>query len=186
MLSNPTTTHELDAPPWSRVESTLMSTARTMREAFDLRFAPLGLNLTQAMVLAYVHEFGPVNQTQIADQLRVGRAIVGAIIDRLQDRLLVERLPDPVDRRVWRVGVTPTGADLAREIAAIDEVLRAELRNGISRQERQALAAVMARLQQNLFQAMRTTTNPSLQTPTTQDPPKNSTTSSTTNSTEKS
>ena len=91
-----------------------MSTARTLREAFDVRFAPLGLNLTQAMVLAYVHEFGPITQTKIADHLRVGRAIVGAIIDRLQERQLLERRPDPVDRRVWQVGLTAVGRRSSR------------------------------------------------------------------------
>ncbi|HRE03809.1 MAG TPA: hypothetical protein PLV68_21110, partial [Ilumatobacteraceae bacterium] len=66
------TTHELDAPPWSRVESTLMSTARALREAYDTQFAPLGLNLTQASLLAYLREFGPVTQTKCADHLRLG------------------------------------------------------------------------------------------------------------------
>ena len=152
-------THELDAAPWIRVETTLMSTARTLREAFDVRFAPLNLNLTQAMVVAYVNEFGPINQTQIADHLRVGRAIVGAIVDRLQDRMLVERQPDPVDRRVWQVRITADGAIVAGQIAQIDEVLRGELRHGISREERLALASVMSRLQQNLVQAMHATTS---------------------------
>jgi MarR family transcriptional regulator, transcriptional regulator for hemolysin len=152
-----TNTHELDAAPWIRVESTLMSTARTLREAFDIRFAPLNLNLTQAMVVAYVDEFGPINQTQIADHLKVGRAIVGATIDRLQDRQLLERRPDPDDRRVWQVAITPSGAATARQIADIDEVLRGELRAGISRQERSALAAVMSRLQSNLVLAINST-----------------------------
>ena len=159
-------THELDAAPWMRVETTLMSTARTLREAFDVRFAPLNLNLTQAMVVAYVNEFGPINQTQIADHLRVGRAVVGGIIDRLQDRALVERRPDPVDRRVWQVGIMPDGVIVAHQIAQIDEVLRGELRNGISREERFALASVMSRLQQNLVRAMHATTSTTTTIPT--------------------
>jgi hypothetical protein len=32
-------THELDAPPWQRVETTLMATARLIRDAYDARFA---------------------------------------------------------------------------------------------------------------------------------------------------
>src|SRR5690349_18334742 len=93
-LAKDPTAHELDAPPWLRVESTLMSTARAVRDAFDARFAPLGLNLTQASVIAYVEQFGAVSQTQIADHLRLGRAAIGVIIDRLQERGLTERLAD--------------------------------------------------------------------------------------------
>ncbi len=161
----PATTHELDAPPWRRVESTLMATARTMREAFDARFAPTGLNLTQASVLAYVHEFGPITQTRIADHLHLGRAVIGSVIDRLEERSLVSRQPDAVDRRVWLVAVTPGGSALADQVSRIDEVLRAELRHGISRDDRQALAAVLTRLQANLLQAMQQPSTEQLETP---------------------
>lgn len=158
--------HELDAPPWLRVESTLMATARALRDAYDARFASLALNLTQASVLAYVGEFGPVTQTKIADHLHVGRAAIGVTIDRLQERGLLERAADAVDRRVWRVSLSPAGIELAERIAAIDGVLRAELRDGISRPDRQALAAVLTRLQQNLHRA----TNPSSTSSTTETP----------------
>ena len=86
-------THELDGPPWLRVESTLMATARLIREAYDHRFAPLDLNLTHASILVYVSDFGPVTQTKIADHLGQGRAATGATLDRLQERGLVERSP---------------------------------------------------------------------------------------------
>jgi len=148
------TTHELDSPPWLRVESTLMSTARLVRAAFDARLAPLDLNLTQASLLGYVSEFGATTQTDLADHLGIGRAAIGSVIDRLQSRGLVERQPRPDDRRVWLVAITPAGSDLAREVAEVDAVLRGELRHGIGREERQALAWVMTRLQQNLASAI--------------------------------
>ncbi len=148
------TPHELDSPPWLRVESTLMSTARLVRVAFDARLAPLDLNLTQASLLGYVCEFGATTQTDLADHLGIGRAAIGAVIDRLEARGLVERRPNPDDRRVWLVSITDAGRDLAARIAEVDEVLRAELRRGIGREERQALAWVMTRLQQNLGAAI--------------------------------
>ncbi len=154
------TTHELDSPPWLRVETTLMSTARLLRAAFDARLAPLDLNLTQASLLGYVNEFGPTTQTHLADHLGIGRAAIGSVIDRLQARGFVERQPRPDDRRVWLVAITPAGGELAREIAEVDEVLRAELRHGIGREERQALAWVMTRLQQNLASAITRTSQP--------------------------
>jgi DNA-binding MarR family transcriptional regulator len=148
------TTHELDAPPWLRVESTLMATARLLREAFDSRLAVLDLNLTQASLLGYVAEFGASTQTRLADHLGIGRAAIGSVIDQLQARGLVERRPDPDDRRVWLVAITDAGRPLVAEVAEVDEVLRAELRHGIGREERQALAWVMTRLQQNLRTAI--------------------------------
>ena len=138
-----------------------MATARAVRDAYDARFAALALNLTQASMLAYVREFGPVTQTKIADHLRLGRAAIGVTIDRLQERGLLERTADADDRRVWRVTLSAEGVAIAERIAAIDEVLRAELREGISRPDRQALAAVLTRLQQNLLRASNPSSTPS-------------------------
>ena len=48
---------------------------------------------------------------------------------------------------------------MARRIAAIDEVLRADLRDGITREERHALASVMTRLQLNVVRAVQAATS---------------------------
>ena len=148
------TNSELDAPPWLRVESTLMATARLIREAFDVRLAELELNLTQASLVGYVAEFGATSQTRVADRLGIGRAAIGNVIDRLQARGLIERHPDPDDRRVWLVDVTAAGREVAERIAEVDAVLRADLRKGIGREERQALSWVLTRLQVNLHHAI--------------------------------
>lgn len=148
--STKSASHELDSPPWLRVESTLMSTASAIRHEYDRRFAELDLNLSQAMMLAYVAEFGAETQTRIADRLGVGRAAAGNIVDVLERRGVVERLPNPDDRRVWLVQSTAEGKALAERITEIDIVFRADLRKGISRQERQQLASLLLRLEQNL------------------------------------
>ena len=138
--------HELDAPPWLRVESTIMATARAIRQSYDQRFSDLDLNLSEASVLAYVAEHGALSQTQIAKSLGLGRAATGALIDVLEDRALVQRQTDPDDRRVWLVEITIAGKELLEEVYVRDQILRKQLRNGITRQERQQLAAVLVRL----------------------------------------
>ncbi len=152
-----TPSHELDAPPWLRVESTLMATAQAIREAYDARLAPVGLTLSLASLLAYVCDFGPVNQTRAAEHLGQGRAATGSQVDRLQELGLIERRPDPDDRRVWMVAITGAGRAMAGEVAEVDAVLRSELRSGISRAERQDLAAVLVRLHHNVAAAVHAT-----------------------------
>ena len=142
--------HELDAPPWLRVESTIMATARAIRQSYDQRFSDLDLNLSEASVLAYVAEHGALSQTQIAKSLGLGRAATGALIDVLEDRALVQRQTNPDDRRVWLVEITIAGKELLEEVYVRDQILRKQLRNGITRQERQQLAAVLVRLGNNL------------------------------------
>jgi DNA-binding MarR family transcriptional regulator len=146
--------HELDAPPWLRVETTLIGAAEAIRHAYDVRLAPLGLTLSLASLLAYVADFGPVSQTRAAEHLGQGRASTGAQVDRLEQLGHVVRLPDPDDRRVWMVAITASGRERVDRLNEIDAVLRAQLRSGISRAERQQLAAVLVRLQRNLVAAV--------------------------------
>jgi DNA-binding MarR family transcriptional regulator len=153
-------THELDAPPWLRVESTLMAAANAIRDAYDARLAPLGLTLSLSSLLAYVADFGPVSQTRAAEHLGQGRAVTGTQVDRLQELGLIERQPHPDDRRVWHVAITDAGRAKAAEVAEVDSILRAELRDGISRAERQQLANLLVRLQRNLAGAVERTTSP--------------------------
>lgn len=127
-----------------------MAAARQIRCLYDLRFSELELNLSQASLLAYVSEFGANTQTALAERMGLGRAATGTMIDQLEGRGLLERKPDPEDRRVWLIAVTSTGMKLVKRIGAIDGVVRDQLRTGISRQERQQLASVLVRIQQNL------------------------------------
>lgn len=127
-----------------------MATARQLRCYYDRHLAELDLNLSQASLLAYVAEFGPHTQTALAARMDLGRAATGTVIDQLEARGLLTRTPDPDDRRVWRIAPTPAATDVVCRIAAIDTVVRDTLRAGINRNERQELASVLVRLQENM------------------------------------
>jgi len=146
--------HELDAPPWRRFEATLMATSKLLRRAYDTRLADIGLNLSEACLLAYVVEHGPLTQTQVAGRIGMGRAPAGAIIDNLSGHGLLVRLPRETDRRVWLLKATRPGVELAARIADVDLKLRSEFREGLTRAERQQLAGTLIRLQQNLARVL--------------------------------
>ena len=131
----------------------MMSTARDIRLAYDQCFEPLGLNLSQASLIGYVNQNGPMTQTQLAAALVLGRAATGSLVDQLEQRGLVQRVPDPDDRRVWMVENTEAGAEMAIEIVQVDEQLRSRLRNGISSAERRELADLLLKMSQNAQQA---------------------------------
>lgn len=146
--------HELDAPPWRRFESTLMATSKSLRRAYDLRLADIGLNLSEACLLEYVVEHGPMTQTQVAEKVGMRRASAGTIVDNLSRRRLLRRLHDPTDHRVWLLSATTDGQRLAERIAAVDDRLRTELRRNLSQQERSQLAHTLLRLQNNLAEIL--------------------------------
>lgn len=142
--------HELDAPPWRRVDGTIMSTARDIRKAYDRALTDLGLTLPEASLLAYIAESEPSTQTELADRLGGGKAALGSRVDRLQVMGAIERRPHETDRRVWLVHLTDQGQECVNAINDIDRRLRERLRRGIGREERQQLAQTLTRLQSNL------------------------------------
>ena len=79
---------------------------------------------------------------------------LGSLVDQLEKRGLVQRAPDPDDRRVWLVENTAHGADVAVEIVSIDEQLRKRVRVGITREERQQLADLLLRMSANAVAAV--------------------------------
>lgn len=144
----------------------MMSAARDIRLAYDHCFEPLELNLSQASLIGYIAENGPMNQTQLAAALVLGRAATGSVVDQLEARGLVRRVPDPDDRRVWLVQNTEAGAAAAVEIVSIDEQLRHRVRAGISHTERQQLAELLLRMSDNAVAFVREAATPNSNTPT--------------------
>lgn len=142
--------HELDAAPWRRIDGTIMETAKSIRRVYDTLLSELELTLPEASLLAYIEESEPMTQVRLSERLGSGRAAVGSRVDALERRGAVERQTDPNDRRVWLVHITPAGRALVARVNDIDRELREQLRRGISRHDRQQLAAVLLRLQANL------------------------------------
>jgi MarR family transcriptional regulator, transcriptional regulator for hemolysin len=140
----------IGALPRETMESLLMGSSRGLRRAYDNRLAGLGLKISEAYLLPHVHDQGPMTQTQLAENLGLGRAATGALVDALERKGLVERSPDPGDRRVWLVATTQAAAAVVEEITTIGSVLRDQAWSGISRAERRQLTDTLRRLQTNL------------------------------------
>jgi DNA-binding MarR family transcriptional regulator len=140
---------DLDAVPWQSLESVVMATSRAVRRAIDVTLEPLGLNLSHWLLLAVLEQFGPMSQTQLADQIAIGRAAAGSIVDGLHDRGLVKRDADPNDGRVWRVSLTRRGKEFRAKVVDVEVEFRSKLRAGLARDERRQLVKLLLHLQAN-------------------------------------
>ena len=75
-------------------------------------------DLTPLQAKALLAAEGPVPTRSIADRLQAEPSNVTVIIDRLESRGLVERSPDPADRRVRRIEATAAGRTVAADLRA--------------------------------------------------------------------
>src|SRR5258708_25444872 len=85
----------------------LHNVARLLRRRFEQNARGSGLTRSQWQVLAYLANNEGINQSGLADLLEIEPITLGRIIDRLQTRGLIERHPDPSDRRALPPHPTP-------------------------------------------------------------------------------
>lgn len=90
--------------------------AITRRYAQESEAAAAAHELTPLQVKALLAAEDPVPMRRIADRLRAEPSNVTTIIDRLESRGLVERRPNPGDRRVKLVAATPAGRAAAADL----------------------------------------------------------------------
>lgn len=141
----------------ARVELALLRAARAVRHAFNTRLRTLGLSMTEASLLSYLDDHGPLSQRELADLLQITAASAGSAVDALAERGLVERRADPSDRRVWRIVLTDTARPSVADFRRLDAELRGELRRELPRRDRQELARMLSVLERNAVAAAETT-----------------------------
>ncbi len=107
---------------------------------------PSGLSRTSASVLKYLFENGPQRVTALATREQVAQPTMSVIAKRLVARGLVERRPDPEDRRATLVAITPLGAQTLRERARLRTGWFAGRLAGLDEAERGALTEAVAKL----------------------------------------
>jgi DNA-binding MarR family transcriptional regulator len=118
---------------------------RNLEEAF----APLGLALGGFEVLAALRRAGPpyrLTPTDLYSSLLKSSGAITNRIDRLEEAGLVQRHPDPEDRRGILVRLTPKGKDLVdRAVVAAIETYNADFAP-LSAEESKVLATLLKKL----------------------------------------
>jgi len=95
----------------------------------------------------------PLSPTEIARRLIVTTASVTSLLDTLERRGLVERRPDPADRRRLLVAITPPAQAMVRQYVPEVVALQGAVMSGIGEEDRQQLIAVLTRIREAIAAA---------------------------------
>ena len=107
--------------------------------------ATLELSPAQCHVLHVIEPGRPVPMKQLAATLSCDASNVTGLVDRLESRGLVRRVPGSADRRVKVLDLTPTGARLRAQL--IDRMTAPPASFGrLSARDQRALARILSRL----------------------------------------
>src|ERR1700733_11028221 len=141
------------AEAWERSMGFLLhDVARLMRKRFEqhARANHLGLTRSQASVLGRLSRQEGINQVTLAQQMEIEPITLVRLLDRLQAAGLVERRPDPSDRRARVLFLTPAARPLLERIWTLAAVVREEAMAGLSEPERDRLIELLLKIKSNL------------------------------------
>jgi DNA-binding MarR family transcriptional regulator len=124
----------------------LMRVARTQRRRWRDVLAPWDLSPHQARALKVVSERDGVRLSDLAEALHIAPRSATEVADGLQERGLIERTPDPGDRRAVLLRPTGEGRRIRGEIGAARAADSAELFGRLSPADRAELARVLRTL----------------------------------------
>ena len=124
--------------------------ARLLRRAVDDRVRVLGVTGPQARLLLYVSRQEGENQGYYADELDVEPITLTRMIDRMAEAGMVERRPDPCDRRAWRLHLTGKSRAFVAELRTAIDGMTEDMLAGIPQQDRETLGRVLTAIGANL------------------------------------
>jgi MarR family transcriptional regulator for hemolysin len=101
----------------------LTDVARMLRTYADQRARQFGISRAQWTVLLRLDRSEGLKQSELAEILDLQPISLTRLLDRLSDNGLIERRPDPNDRRANRLYLTPAARPLLEQLAALGEEL---------------------------------------------------------------
>ncbi|MEV4391984.1 MarR family transcriptional regulator [Nonomuraea sp. NPDC049607] len=97
-------------------------------------------------VLVALREAGPASQAELSRRTGIYRSDMVALLNELAERDLVERAPDPADRRRNVISMTERGRDRLTRLDALVDTVQDELLAPLTGPERDQLTGLLARL----------------------------------------
>lgn len=130
----------------------LTETSRLLRAMLERRIAAVGLDVTPAEARALMHVAAAegARQNVIAERMGVEPMTVCAYLDRLEKLGLVERKPDPKDRRAKNVATTAAADALISAVREQSSALYEEIQTGLDAETRQIFLTALKTLRGNL------------------------------------
>ncbi|WP_019544516.1 MarR family winged helix-turn-helix transcriptional regulator [Streptomyces sulphureus] len=125
----------------------LLLLTRRLHHAHRHNFAPLGLTPAQGRLLGTVARCPePPRMADLAERLGVVPRQVTSLVDALEERGLVRRVPDPANRRATRIELTDEGARALKTLRRVRRSAAEELLEPLTAAQREELSRLLGLL----------------------------------------
>jgi DNA-binding MarR family transcriptional regulator len=128
----------------------LHDVARLMRVEADKRARAHDMTRAQWGILIWLERQPGISQKELSELLEVEPITVARLVDRLEARGMVERRPDPKDRRIWRLHLRSAAYPLLHEIHRHRAEIIDRLTQGIDGDELETVVEALLRMKATL------------------------------------
>jgi DNA-binding MarR family transcriptional regulator len=123
------------------------SVSRQLRETSQETLAPWDINPSQFRALRMLNHHGAIRLSDLSGRLHIAPRSATEVVDALESRGLVERRPDPSDRRATLVELTAHGTSVLGAIRAARGTEAERLFDRLTPADRDHLARILRQLQ---------------------------------------
>ena len=124
----------------------IFSTARALRRRYAGSTVAWGVTPAQARALRVVSEHDGLRLSGLAEHLHIAPRSATEVVDALESRGLVERVPDPDDRRAICARITDDGRRTRELLDAARAKVAQEYFVRLSGADREALTRILGQL----------------------------------------
>ena len=132
----------------------VMDVARMLRTYADQRARQFGISRAQWGVLVRLDRSEGLKQTELAEILDLQPISLTRLLDRLAGNGLIERRPDPNDRRANRLYLTPAARPLLTELAKLGHNMMETVLAGLDDESNARLLGELGAMKDNLRAAI--------------------------------
>jgi MarR family transcriptional regulator for hemolysin len=140
--------------PQRKLAFLLSDLARLLKTYVDQEARQFGMTRAQWQVLSRLERSEGLKQAELAEMLDLQPITLTRLVDRLCHNGLIERRPDPTDRRAKRLFLTEEARPLMDRLAVFGEELMGEVLAGIDDSEVKLLLSKLGRAKENLREAI--------------------------------
>lgn len=124
--------------------------SNALKRLFDRRAAAVGVTRAQWRVMGQLIHHPGLRQAALAERLDIEPITLTRTVDRLEDAGLVERRPDPSDRRARLLFLTDHAQPTIKRLRTIADELNAAIFGTLSERELAAFQEALATIRSNI------------------------------------
>jgi len=129
----------------------LIAKARnTLKKEFEKELKPYDISYAHRVILIRLSEKDSVTQKELAKDTYFEQSNLTLMLDKLEQKGLVKRLPKENDRRAYLISITPEGKELIAPLVGMGETIMEKALAGISSEQKKEFSKFLEQIHLNL------------------------------------